>query len=96
MPTSARKSTRGGAVRAGSLYGDVAEIAATIYRALVHFDVTVWSNADADILLARADRSPEIEPQYLAGTYSIGARLSDIESDLRSLQRERVSSAILF
>lgn len=96
MPTSARKSTRGGAMCAGSLYGDLSEIAATIYRALLHFDVTAWSNADADVLLARADRSPEIEPQYLAGTYSIGARLSDIESDLRALQRERVSTAMLF
>ena len=96
MPTGARKSTRAGAICAGSLYGDLSEIAETIYRTLLHFDVTAWSNADADVLLDRADRSPEIEPQYLAGTYAIGAQLSDIESDLQTLQRERVSSAMLF
>ncbi len=96
MRTNTRKSTRAGATCAGSLCGDLSEIAGTIYRASLHFDITAWSNADADVLLDRAERSPEIEPEYLAGTYGIGARLSDIESDLQTLQRERFSSAMLF
>jgi hypothetical protein len=86
---------RGKAMMAGSLRGDLAEIAKTVHMASLHFDITVWANANAEILFDRAERSPDVAPEYLAGTYGIGASPSDIESDLRVLRSERVSSAIL-
>lgn len=89
--------TRSGATRAGSLCGgDLLQIAQVVYRASLDAHVTVWSDSNADVLFDRADRSPAVEPQYLAGTYGIGSRLGDIHSDLEVLQRERVPAAILF
>ena len=75
--------------------GDLSEVARTVHLASLHFDVTVWANANAEVLFDRSERSPDVAPEYLAGTYGIGAVPSDIESDLQALRRERVSSAIL-
>jgi hypothetical protein len=86
---------RGKAMFAGSLRGDLAEVARTVHLASLHFDITVWANANAEILFDKAERSPDVAAEYLAGTYGIGALPSDIESDLRVLRSERVSSAIL-
>jgi hypothetical protein len=83
------------AMTAGSLRGDLSAIAKTVHLASLHFDIVVWANANADILFDKAERSPEVAPEYLAGTYGIGASPSDIESDLRILRSERVSTAIL-
>ncbi len=88
-------SRRTKAVFAGSLRGDLSEVARTVHLASLHFDVTVWANGNAEVLFDRSERSPEVAPEYLAGTYGIGALPSDIESDLRVLRSERVSSAIL-
>ncbi len=97
MRTRTGRSTRLGATCAGSLCGgDISQIAHVVHQAAQHADITVWSDANADVLVDRADRSPDVEPQYLAGTYGIGAQLSDIESDLQVLQNERVSAAIVF
>jgi hypothetical protein len=92
---SSAPSRRSKAVFAGSLRGDLAEVARTVHLASLHFDVTVWANANAEVLFDRSERSPDVAPEYLAGTYGIGALPSDIESDLRVLRSERVSSAIL-
>ncbi len=92
-PTATHR--RGKAMSAGSLRGDLAGVAKTVHLASLHFDITVWANANAEILFDKADRSPEVAPEYVAGTYGIGASPSDIESDLRVLRSERVSSAIL-
>ena len=92
VPVPSRRSK---AVFAGSLRGDLAEVARTVHLASLHFDVTVWANANAEVLFDRSERSPDVAPEYLAGTYGIGALPSDIESDLRVLRSERVSSAIL-
>ncbi|MEO7062314.1 MAG: hypothetical protein ABI082_00885 [Dokdonella sp.] len=92
-----KRSTRLGAKCAGSLCGgNISEIAQIVYQAALHEHVTVWSDANADVLFEHVDRSPVIEPQYVAGTYGMGSQLSDIESDLRVLQRERVPAAIMF
>jgi hypothetical protein len=88
-------SRRSKATFAGSLRGDLAEVARAVHLASLHFDVTVWANANAEVLFDRSERSPDVAPEYLAGTYGIGALPSDIESDLRVLRSERVSSAIL-
>ena len=95
-PETASSSTRRGkAMFAGSLRGDLSEVARTVHLASLHFDITVWATANAEILFDKAERSPDVGPEYLAGTYGIGAVPSDIESDLRALRSERVSSAIL-
>lgn len=96
MRIRASRPTRAGAKCAGSLCGDLSQIARAVYHASLHSDITVWSDANADVLLDRAERSPAVEPQYLAGTYGVGARLDDIEGDLQMLQRERLPSAMLF
>ncbi len=92
-----KKSARSAVTRVGSLCdGDLSQIAQVIYRASLHAHVTVWSDVNSDVLFDRADRSPDVEPEYLAGTYGIGSGLSDIQNDLELLQRERVPAAILF
>jgi len=83
------------AMFAGSLRGDLSEIAKTVHLASLHFDITVWANANAEVLFDRADRSPDLAAEYVAGTYGIGAQPSDIGSDLCALKRECVSSAML-
>jgi hypothetical protein len=93
--SSGRQRRPGKAMFAGSLRGDLAEIAKTVHSASLHFDITVWANANAEVLFDKAEHSPDVSPEYLAGTYGIGAVPSDIESDLQALRRERVSSAIL-
>lgn len=92
---SARPRRSGKAMFAGSLRGDLSEIAKAVHTASLHFDITVWANANAEVLFDKAERSPDVSAEYLAGTYGIGALPSDIESDLQALRRERVSSAIL-
>jgi hypothetical protein len=93
--STSRHARRGKASFAGSLRGDLAEVAKAVHLASLEGDVTVWANANAEVLYDRSDRSPDIAPEYLAGTYGIGSLPSDIESDLCVLRRERVSSAIL-
>lgn len=92
---SARTRRPGKAMFAGSLRGDLSEIAKTVHLASLHFDITVWANANAEVLFDKAEQSPEISPEYVAGTYGVGASPSDIESDLQALRRERVSASIL-
>ena len=97
MNSRLKRGARTSAKCAGSLCGgDIAEMAYAVYRAALNGYVTVWSDANADVLFECADRSPPIEPQYVAGTYGMGSQLSDIESDLKLLQRERVPTAIMF
>jgi hypothetical protein len=93
--SSSPTQRRGKAMFAGSLRGDLAEVARTVHLASLNFDITVWANANAEILFDKAECSPDVAPEYLAGTYGIGALPCDIESDLRVLRSERVSSAIL-
>lgn len=96
LNTKTKNRVRASARRAGSLFDrDLSEIAKTVYSAALHFNVTVWTDADAEVLLDRAGRCPSVDPEYLAGTYGIGARLDDIHNDLQALQRERTSSAML-
>jgi hypothetical protein len=92
---SSQYNRRSKAMFAGSLRGDLAEVARTVHLASLHGDITVWANANAEVLYDRCERSPDVSPEYLAGTYGIGASPSDIESDLLVLRGERVSSAIL-
>ena len=79
----------------GSLRGDLSEIAKIVHLASLHFDITVWANANVEVLFDCADRSLDLAAEYVAGTYGIGAQPSDIESDLCALKRECVSSAML-
>lgn len=96
MRAKMENSPRLSAKCAGSLCGgDISQIAYAIYKASLHGEITVWSDANVNVQFDRVDCSPVIDPQYLAGTYGMGAQLSDIESDLKLLQRERVPAAIL-
>lgn len=95
IASDATAPVRRKALSAGSLLGDLAEVAHAVHLASRHFDVTVWSNADAEIYFDRAERSPAVDPQYLAGTYGVGSVPSDIESDLLILKVQCVSSAII-
>lgn len=92
-----KKPRADGVTRAGSLCdGNLSQIAQIIYRASLDAHVTVWSDRNSDVLFTAADRTPEIDPQYFAGTYGIGSGLSAIEGDLEVLRRERVPACILF
>lgn len=94
--TQQKSGTRTNVKRAGSLLDDdLADIAKTVHAASMLFEITVWADANAQVLLDRAWCCPPVDPEYLAGTYSMGACLDDIHSDLQVLQRERTSSAIL-
>lgn len=100
MPVLALHSTRAPrravrATRAGSLRGDLSAIATTLQEALHRFDITVWTNADSEILFDRAEASPQIAAEWLAGTYGVGASASDIEADLLALRQECIPAAIL-
>ena len=77
---------RGGIV--GSLRDDLTEIARKVHRATSRFDVIVWADVDAHVFFERADRSPEIPAEWLAGIYGAGSIPDDIESDLHALRKE--------
>jgi hypothetical protein len=80
---------------AGSLRGDLSIMAARLIEALHRNDITVWANADLDVYFDRAETSPRVSAEWLAGTYGVGASASDIEADLRLLRRECIPAAIL-
>lgn len=80
---------------AGSLRGDLAEIALKLHDALHRSDIKVWTNAHADIYFEAVDRSPDVGAEWLAGIYGVGAAADDIEADLLVLRRERVPAAML-
>ena len=87
------KSTR--AACAGSLRGDLASVAMKLHEALHRSDITVWTNADSEVLFSQPERTPEIGSEWLAGTYGIGASVSDIAADLDALRCECIPTAIL-
>ncbi len=83
------------ATRAGSLRDDLSAVATRLQEALHRFDITVWTNADSDIFFDRAEASPQVGAEWLAGTYGVGASASDIEADLLALRHECIPAAIL-
>jgi hypothetical protein len=102
MPLLERQTTRPRAVRrgikatlVGSLRGDLSAVADKLQEALHRSDITVWTNANSEVLFDRADTSPQVGAEWLAGTYGVGASASDIEADLVALRRECIPSAIL-
>ena len=72
-------------------------------RAFVHFLLACafpraggfWTNADSEVLFSRPEKTPEISSEWLAGTYGIGASVSDIAADLDALRCECIPAAIL-
>lgn len=82
--------------RLGSLFGDVSQMADYIAAARIARDVTVWLNANAEIVCSGARIAPELPPEYVLGTYGIGANPADIREDLVAFQRERTSNAMIF
>jgi len=102
MPVLEQKSSnrraRSSALKAtvaGSLKGDLSAVATRLQEALHRSDITVWTNADSDILFDRAEASPQVGAEWLAGTYGVGASASDIEADLLALRHECIPAAIL-
>jgi hypothetical protein len=87
------KSTR--AACAGSLRGDLATVAMKLHEALHRSDITVWTNADSEVLFCQSESTPEIGSEWLAGTYGIGASVNDIAADLDVLRCECIPAAIL-
>ncbi|MEO7431261.1 MAG: hypothetical protein ABIR62_04445 [Dokdonella sp.] len=83
------------ATLAGSLRGDLSAVAIKLQEALHRSDITVWANADSEILFDRAEASPQVAAEWLAGTYGVGASASDIEADLLALRHECIPAAIL-
>jgi hypothetical protein len=81
---------------AGSLLGNIDEIANAVYAALVDDDVLVWASPGLDVYFMHATKAPEIAAEYVLGTYRMGASPADIEEDLLELRRSRVSAAMLF
>lgn len=94
-----KRTERGPAKRrpgyAGSLCGDIAQLAQTIHAASLQSDVVVWAEPNAELRFARSDSPPDVPEEFLAGTYGFGVAVADIEEDLRVLQSERVSSALI-
>lgn len=88
-----RKPTR--ATSAGSLRGDLAAVAIKLHEALHRSDITVWTNANSEVLFDVPESSPNISSEWLAGTYGVGASASDIEADLMELRGECIPAAIL-
>ncbi len=82
--------------RLGSLFGDVSQIADYIAAARVACNVTVWLNAKTEIVCSGAGIAPELAPEYVLGTYGIGANRADIQADLIAFQNERTSNAMIF
>lgn len=88
-----RKPAR--ATRVGSLRGDLATIAMKLHEALHRSDITVWTDATSEVLFDAPESSPNVGSEWLAGTYGVGASVSDIEADLMALRCECISAAIL-
>jgi hypothetical protein len=80
---------------AGSLRGDLSELASRLHDALHRSDITVWTDDQAQVYFDTVGATPELAPQWLAGTYGVGARADDIEADLRVLRHERLSTAMI-
>ncbi|MEO7324506.1 MAG: hypothetical protein ABIW82_06730 [Dokdonella sp.] len=66
-----------------------------LHEALHRSDITVWANASSDVLFDAPESSPDIGPEWLAGTYGVGASPGDIEADLMALRHECIPIAIL-
>jgi len=77
------------AIIAGSLFGDLSAVAKELYRAVQHYPVTAWMNADADVLYQPADGEVPAIIEWIAGTYASGASAADIEDDLNQLCAQR-------
>jgi hypothetical protein len=80
---------------AGSLLDDLDAMAKSIYAALVQDDVLVWASPGLDVYFMHANEAPEIPPDYVLGTYRLGASATDIAEDLHELRKSRVSGAML-
>jgi hypothetical protein len=80
---------------AGSLRGDLAELACRLHEAVHHDDITVWTDEQAQVYFDTVGATPELAPHWLAGTYGVGARADDIEADLQVLRHERLSTAMI-
>lgn len=93
-----RMSAKGADSRAdaGTLLGDVGEIAKRIYAGLIDDDVLVWASPGVDVYFMLAKNAPEIPAEYVLGTYRMGASCADIEDDLLELRKSRVSAAMIF
>jgi hypothetical protein len=83
------------AIIAGSILGDLRQLARDLYRVLHSHPITVWMNADAEILYQATGTAPDTITDWIAGTYDINAAPADIEGDLRSLKAERRATGIL-
>jgi hypothetical protein len=82
--------------RLGSLVGDIEKMAECISAARIDRDVTVWLNAKAEMVCSGAGVAPEVPPEYMVGTYGIGAERADIQQDLVAFRNERASNAMVF
>jgi hypothetical protein len=80
---------------AGSLRGDLHQIAASLHRQLGNSDITVWTASDADIYFEAPDSCPEIAPEKMVGTYGVGASVDDIVADLGAMRHECISNAMI-
>jgi hypothetical protein len=82
--------------RLGSLFGDIEQMSDGIKSALMACDVTVWLDSKAELICSGTGIAPALPPEYLLGTYGIGADRSDIREDLVEFRNERVSHAMIF
>ena len=80
----------------GSLFCDIEYLAAYINVARTSRDVRVWLNTKTELICSAADTAPELGPEYLLGTYSLGSSAADIQQDLIVFRNERASNAMLF
>jgi hypothetical protein len=92
---SSAHSRQHNAIIAGSILGDLRQMARELCRVLHSHPITVWMNADAEILYQAAGALPDTITAWIAGTYDLNAAPADIESDLCSLKAERRATGIL-
>lgn len=89
----ARRSARGRT--AGSLMGDLSQVASRLHEALQRSDITVWTNPDAQIFFDAPESCPSIDSHRLVGTYGVGASPCDIEADLSAMRNESIPVSMI-
>jgi hypothetical protein len=87
--------TKTAAVCLGSLYDDLTAVASKVYGELVHGERTVWADDEAKVYAIHPDAAKDLPASWIAGTFSMGHPIGEVEDDLRALLRERARSWIV-
>jgi hypothetical protein len=82
-------------IEVGHLHDDLTAVAGRVLQELTHQRHLVWSNQTGAVFMARGDAHGDVPAHWIAGNFSIGQSISNIEDDLRLLLRERAKDSII-